>query len=101
MFSSNLFHVIKILRFGLVRSLVCVSGMKSVSVKESMDIFQKSVESDEKGVTSEAAVKGMPVDDVSSLVRKKAKRVAEDEPKEEAKRARSDNAQADNVQSLV
>ncbi|VDK67341.1 unnamed protein product [Litomosoides sigmodontis] len=45
----------------------------------------------ENEVSLKLSIKGMPVDDVSSLVRKKLKRSAEDEEQKKAKRIKGDN----------
>lgn len=54
--------------------------------------FQESIaaDGDEKEVSLKSSIKGMPVNDVSSLVRKKLKRPAEDEQKK-AKKTKDDN----------
>lgn len=55
------------------------------------DTFQENVtaENDEKE-ESKSSIKGMPVDDVSNLVRKKFKRPAEDETQRKGKRIKDD-----------
>lgn len=54
--------------------------------------FQKTTvaEGDEEKVSLKSSIKGMPVDDVSNLVRKKLKRSVEDETQGKTKRTKGD-----------
>ncbi|KAL3994688.1 hypothetical protein ACH3XW_22735 [Acanthocheilonema viteae] len=56
-----------------------------------------ATEDDKKEVSLKSSIKGMPVDDVSSLVRKKLKRPAEDEVQKETKRTK-DNGNPENAE---